>query len=75
MNVLSHYLQNEWHRLGQVCHEWVWHISCGYSTPQEVEKLQCQLQGTTDENTKKQLQQEISIKQAEREIAYSKWVR
>ena len=55
--------------------EWVWHISCGYSTPQEVEELQHQLQGTTDKNTKKQLQQEISIKQTKREVAYSKAVR
>ena len=55
--------------------EWVWHISCGYSTPQELEKLQRQLQGTTDENTKKQLQQEISITQAKRKVAYSKTVR
>ena len=55
--------------------EWVWHISCGYSTPQEVEELQRQLQETTDENTKKQLQQEISIKQAKREVADSKRVR
>ena len=55
--------------------EWVWHISCGYSTPQELKKLQRQLQGTTDENTKKQLQQEISITQAKRMVAYSKGVR
>ena len=55
--------------------EWVWHISYGYSTPQEVEELQRQLQGTTDEDTKKQLQQEISITQAKREVAYSKQVR
>ena len=55
--------------------EWVWHISCGYSTPQELKKLQRQLQGTTDENTKKQLQQEISITQAKRAVAYSKTVR
>ena len=33
--------------------EWVWLISCGYNTPQELEKLQDQLQGTTDENEKK----------------------
>ena len=55
--------------------EWVWHISCGYPTPQEVEELQRQLQETTDENIKKQLQQEISIKQAKREIADFKAVR
>ena len=55
--------------------EWVWHISCGYSTSQELEKLQRQLQGTTDETTKKQLQQEISITQAKREVTESKAVR
>ena len=55
--------------------EWVWHISCGYSTPQEVKELQRQLQDTTDENTKKQLQREISIKQAKWEVANSKVVR
>ena len=55
--------------------EWVWHISCGYSTPQELKNLQCQLQGTTDETTKKQLQQEISITQAKREVTESKAVR
>ena len=57
--------------------EWVCHISCGYSTPQELEELQCQLQRTTvtDENTKKHLQQEISITEAKREIAQSKYVR
>ena len=75
MNILSHYLQEERDRLGQVCHEWVWHISCRYSTLQELEKLQHQLQGTTDENRKKQLQQEISITQAKREVADSKAVR
>ena len=55
--------------------EWVWLISCGYNTPQELKKLQRQLQETTDENTKKQLQQEISITQAKREVADAKRVR
>ena len=55
--------------------EWVWFISCGYNTPQELEKLQHQLQETTDEKAKKQLQQEISITQAKREVAVAKWVR
>ena len=55
--------------------EWVWLISCGYNTPQELEKLQDQLRGTTDENEKKKLQQEISITQAKREVAEAKRVR
>ena len=55
--------------------EWVWLISCGYNTPQELEKLQDQLQETTDESTKKQLQQEISITQAKRDVAEAKRVR
>ena len=55
--------------------EWVWLISCGYNTPQELEDLQHQLQETTDESTKKQLQQEISITQAKRDVADAKWVR
>ena len=55
--------------------EWVWLISCGYNTPQELKELQHQLQETTDENTKKQLQQEISITQAKREVANAKRVR
>ena len=55
--------------------EWVWLISCGYNTSQELEGLQRQLQETTDENTKKQFQQEISIIQAKREVAYAKQVR
>ena len=55
--------------------EWVWHISCGYNTLQEVKKLQHQLQGTTDEDAKKHLQEELSITQAKREIAESKRVR
>ena len=52
--------------------KWVWLISC---ESQELEELQRQLQGTTDENTKKQLQQEISITQAKREVAEAKAVR
>ena len=55
--------------------EWVWLISYGYNTPQELEDLQRQLQETTDESTKKQLQQEISITQAKREVADAKGVR
>ena len=55
--------------------EWVWHISCGYNTLQEMEKLQHQLQGTTDENAKQHLQEELSITQAKREVAHSKYVR
>ena len=55
--------------------EWVWHISFGYNTPQELEKLQHQLERATDENTKRQLQQEISITQAMREVAEAKAVR
>ena len=55
--------------------EWVWLISCGYNTPQELEKLQHQLQETTDESTKKQLQQEISITQAKRKVADANRVR
>ena len=55
--------------------EWVWHISCEYNTLQEVKKLQHQLQGTTDENTKKHLQEELSITQAKREVAHSNYVR
>ena len=53
----------------------MWHISCGYNTLQEVEKLQHQLQETTDENIKKLLQEELSITQAKREVAESKQVR
>ena len=37
-------------------------------------ELQRQLQGATDENTKKQLQQEISITQAKRDVAEAKRV-
>ena len=55
--------------------EWVWYISCGYDTLQEMEKLQHQLQGTTDENVKRHLQEKLSITQAKREIAESKRVR
>ena len=55
--------------------EWVWHISCGYNTLQEVKKLQHQLQVTTDENLKIHLQEELSVTQAKREIAESKQVR
>ena len=57
--------------------EWMWHTLylCGYSTPQELWELQRQLQRTTDETTKKQLQQEISITQAKRAVALSKEVR
>ena len=54
--------------------EWVWHISCGYNTLQEVKKHQHQLQGTTDENVKRHLQEELSITQAKREVAESKRV-
>ena len=79
MNVLSHYLQWERDRLDKVCHEsereLVSLISCGYNTPQELEELRCQLQRTTDENTKKQLEQEVSITQAKREVAEAKRVR
>ena len=53
----------------------MWHISHGRNTLQEVKKLQHQLQETTDENTKKHLQEELSITQAKREIAESKRVR
>ena len=45
------------------------------NTPQELKELCCQLQETTDENTKKQLQQEISITEAKRDIASAKGVR
>ena len=55
--------------------EWMWHISCGYKNLQEVKKLQHQLQETTDENTKKHFQEELSTTQAKREIAESKRVR
>ena len=55
--------------------EWVWLISYGYNTPQELEKLQHQLQETTDEITKKHLQLEISITQTKREVAVAKEVR
>ena len=55
--------------------EWVWHISYCYNTLQEEENLQHQLQGTTDENLKIHLQEELSITQAKREIAESKRVR
>ena len=51
------------------------HVYYGYNTLQEVKKLHQKLQGTTDENTKKHLQEEISITQAKREIAESKQVR
>ena len=79
MNVLSHYLQEEGDRLDKVCHESERElaslISCGYNTPQELMKLQRQLQRTTDEITKKKLKQEISITQARREVAEAKRVR
>ena len=55
--------------------EWVWHISCGYNTLQEVEMFKFTLFGTTDENTKKTVQELLSITQAKREIAHSKAVR
>ena len=55
--------------------EWVWLISCGYNTPQEVKELKDQLQETTDESTMKQLQQEISITEAKGEVAAAKAVR
>ena len=55
--------------------EWVWHISCGYNTPQELKELQRQLQETTDEKTKKQFQQEISITQTKMKVAVAKLVR
>ena len=55
--------------------EWVWLISCGYNTPQELEELQRQLQETTDESTKKQLQQEISVTEFKMEAADGKLVR
>ena len=55
--------------------EWVWPISYGYNTPQELKELQHQVQETTDENIKKKLQQEISITQAKREVAHAKRVR
>jgi hypothetical protein len=55
--------------------EGVWLISYGYCTPQELKKLRCQLEGATDENTKKRLQEEISITQAKREVAEAKMVR
>ena len=50
---------------------------CGTSpmTLQEVKKLQHQLQGTTDENVKRHLQEELSITQAKRDVAESKRVR
>ena len=52
---------------------------CGSShvdipTPQELKELQRQLQGATDESTKKKVQQEISITQAKREVAEAKRV-
>ena len=80
INVLSHYLQEEGLRLGKVCPDWRWvgvaHLMW-YNTPhaQELEELQRQLQGATDENIKKQLQLEISIAQAKRDIAEAKEVR
>ena len=55
--------------------EWVWHISCGYNTLQKVEKLQHQLQGTTDEKAKKRLQEKLFITQTKRKVAESKRVR
>ena len=50
---------------------------CGTSpiALQEVKELQHQLQGTTDENLKIHLQEELSITQAKREVAESKRVR
>ena len=75
MNVLSHYLQREKDRLGKVCPDWQWvgvaHLMW-YDTPQELEELQRQLQEATDENIKKQLQQEI---QAKRDVAEAIQVR
>ena len=78
VNVLSHYLQGERVRLDKVYPDWYWvgvaHLMW-YNTPQELEELQRQLQGATDENIKKQLQQEISITKAKRDIAEAKEVR
>ena len=54
--------------------EWVLYISCGYNTLQEVEELQHQLQGATDKNTKKRIQEEISITQAKRELSITRVV-
>ena len=78
VNVLSHYLQGERVRLDKVYPDWHWvgeaHLMW-YNTLQELEELQRQLQGATDENIKKQLQQEISITKAKRDIAEAKEVR
>ena len=45
-----------------------------YNALQELKELQLQLEGTTDENIKKNLQQEIMI-QAKRGVAKAKEVR
>ena len=46
--------------------EWVWLISCEYNTPQELDELKHQLQGTIDENAKKQLQAKRELAEAQR---------
>ena len=80
-NIVSHYLQAESYKLDEVCKlimsesEWVWHISCWYNTLQEVWTLQHQLQETTDEKTRKNLQEKMAIVQARKELAHSKYVR
>ena len=71
-------MQEESDRLDKVCLDWQWvgvaHLMW-YNTPQELEELQRQFEEATDVNTKKQLQQEISITQAKGEIAEAKEVR
>ena len=76
MIVVSHYfyLQAEEKRLGKVCKLVISESKLMFQI-QEVERLQRQLQTTTDGKIRKQLQDDIYLTEAKKELANSKAVR
>ena len=73
MSIVSHYLQDERDRLNEVCNLVISESVLMYMCEiQEV--FQRQLQTTTDGKKRKQLQDEILLTKAEKELAHSKAV-